>query len=504
MNIEWDQFRSTLNLNEEQTIDVRNLLNRLKDHFAEICSVETMEGGQSPVEYFAALQADNPKLDDISLEKKLIEYIAHEKQYGSNLSYKKELEESDLLTKRELDRILNDEQREALRSLDIVCLLDIETGYDPFGEKVAEKSEKIRIDRIESIRDKKYKGFFCPIPFEHISVHDNGDVYLCSPCKMLAAPVGNLTRDSFEEIWNSQIAEKVREAILDGSFRYCNKNECEYFQDHELRKKEEFNDRFHREIISQQVTVLEKGPRVIEVDYDKSCNLSCPYCRQENIVAKGRELTRLRRIHEKILGNNLKGVKRLMISGYGEPLASELQMDFLKNLDRDRYPELRIKLQTNGLLLTPERWDSIRNSHYAIDWIGISIDAATEGTYRENRGGKFEKLLQNLEFVSGLRKKNEIDAFNINFVVQANNFREMKQFIELGRKYGCDGIVFQRIMHLEDAYGPSSEERYLEAAVHMKTHPEHDEFLNELSDPIFALPEVGLVKLSEFISDTTL
>jgi MoaA/NifB/PqqE/SkfB family radical SAM enzyme len=378
--------------------------------------------------------------------------------------------------------------------------LYIETGYDPFGEKVAEKSGEIRIDRIESIRDQKYKGFFCPMPFEHISVFDNGDVYLCSSCKMLA-PVGNLMRHSFEEIWNSQIATKVREAILNGSFRYCNKNECEYFQDHELRKKEDFDDQFHREIISQQVTVLERGPCVIEVDYDKSCNLSCPYCRQENIIAKGSELTRLRRIHEKILGNNLKGVKRLMISGYGEPLVSELQMDFLRHLDTHRYPELRIKLQTNGLLLTPERWDSIHNSHYAIDWISISIDAATEGTYRENRGGTFERLLRNLEFVSGLRKNNEIDAFNINFVVQANNFREMKQFIELGREYGCDYIVFQRIMHLEGSYGLLSEERYLEAAVHMKSHPEHNEFLHALKDPIFLDSRIGLFKLLEFLPE---
>ena len=210
---------------------------------------------------------------------------------------------------------------------------------------------------------------------------------------------------------------------------------CEFLQDHKLRRNEEFGEQFYRNIISQQLTKLETTAHTIEISYDKSCNLSCPYCRQELFVCKGSETARLGKIHAKVFGNGRKGLKRIMLSGCGDPLASKIHRDFLKNFDSKNYSEVRIKLQTNGLLLTPEMWKGISKSHDAIDWISISIDAATKETYKINRGGNFDRLLKNLEFVSNLRKENIIEAFNINFVVQANNFREMRQFIELGKRY---------------------------------------------------------------------
>ena len=312
---------------------------------------------------------------------------------------------------------------------------------------------------------------------------------------------GNLKRNSLEKIWNSESAVKIRESIFDGSYRFCNEKECEFLQDHKLRKKEEFGGKFYQDIIKRQLTQLETGPRTIEISYDKSCNLSCPYCRQESFECKGSELARLKSIQAKVFKDGLKDARRLMISGCGDPLASTLHRNFLQNIDRDRFPDVRIKLQTNALLLTPGMWARIKNSHYAIDWVSISIDAATEETYKRNRRGSFHKLLRNMEFVSGLRKKNRIETFNINFVVQANNFREMKQFIELGKRYGCDYVVFQRIMNLGVDYGINSDEKFQDLAVHLESHPFHKEFLNVLKDPIFMDSRIGLFKLLEFFPE---
>jgi MoaA/NifB/PqqE/SkfB family radical SAM enzyme len=218
-------------------------------------------------------------------------------------------------------------------------------------------------------------------------------------------------------------------------------------------------------------------------------------------VCKESELARLKSIQAEVFKNGLKDGRRLMISGCGDPLASSLHRNFLLNIDRERYPDVRIKLQTNGLLLTPGMWAKIKNSHYAIDWISISIDAATEKTYKLNRGGSFDKLLRNLEFVSGLRKKNRIETFNINFVVQADNFREMKQFIELGKRYGCDYVVFQRIMNLGVDYGVNSDKNFKECAVHLETHPMNKEFLEVLKNPIFMESRIGLFKLLDFFPE---
>ncbi len=83
-------------------------------------------------------------------------------------------------------------------------------------------------------------------------------------------------------------------------------------------------------------------------------------------------------------------------------------MDLFTKINEARHPSLRIDLRTNGVLLTPENWERIESVHYAVDAILISIDAATESTYRLlRRGGDFNRLLKNLEFVRELKYRSE-------------------------------------------------------------------------------------------------
>jgi wyosine [tRNA(Phe)-imidazoG37] synthetase (radical SAM superfamily) len=154
-------------------------------------------------------------------------------------------------------------------------------------------------------------------------------------------------------------------------------------------------------------------------------------------------------------------------------------------------------VQTNGLLFTRERWARIARSHAAIDWISVSVDAAREDTYRKNRGGDFRKLLDCLEFVGELRRAGTIELFFINFVVQENNFREMKEFMELGKKHGCDLVEFQCI----ENWGTFTPEQFAAVAVHHPSHPNHQEFLDYLNTPLFADPIVSMYKLLEYIPE---
>ncbi|MFC1848583.1 radical SAM protein [candidate division CSSED10-310 bacterium] len=497
-NVHWATLRNKLALDRIKATKIETILNEAKDRYTEICLHPSAEEGKSPLEFAGNLMMSSPHPEGESFSTELVKWLSERRESTTNRTYLNAIRFIEQATERAINRLLSEEKRKTLQKLNIDSLINITTGYDPFKEKLTEKIDELKVAQFTAKKEHKFRGYFCPVPFEYLTVCDNGDVYLCSACKMWIR-VGNLSKQSLDSLWNSELADKVRQAVLDGSYRYCNVDECEYLQDRKLKKNSEFKNTLHRDIISQQLTILKTGPRVIEVSYDKSCNLSCPYCRQEHLMAKGSELTRLRRLHDQVFGNQLKGVERIMLSGCGEPLSSQLFRDMLRNFDRTLYPQARIKLQTNGLSLTPSLWKSISSSHGIIDWISISIDAATRKTYSLNRSRNFDKLLKNLEFISGLRKNKSIQTLNINFVVQANNFKEMKQFIVLGQKYGCDYIIFQRIMNIRIDYGLHSEKNYTDLAVHLESHPHHAEFLEVMKDPVFMEPRIGLFKLLEFL-----
>lgn len=486
MNIQWDDFRKKLKLGEEQAIIIKYILNRLKDDFNEICGDETVDCKISPLEYISELKVSKPELDDESIEKKFIDYFSNEKKHGTNLTYHKICEKLDLSTKKEINRLLNKEQSKALLDLKIKSMLDINTGYSPPFEK--------KIELIEESKGKRNIDVFCSIPFEYAFIGDTGDVYPCCPSKFKLS-IGNLRNDTLKEIWNSKTAVAVRESIIDKSFRFCDHQACEYLKEGNITCK---TDGEVPEDIQATLNSNSATPKIINLAYDRTCNLACPYCRTEiHNPEKNLNAANTPKIHANLFNQGINGVERLIMSGNGDPFASRLYMDFLQNFDITKNPSVKIKIQTNGLLFTTERWNGIAKSHSAIDWISVSIDAATEETYKKNRQGSFIKLLKNVEFISELRKSGKIKLFYINFVVQVNNYKEMKLFVELGLKYGCDIIEFQCI----ENWGTYSSDEFKKVAIQEKSHPEHKEFLKEMDDPIFLNPTVSTLKILEFLPD---
>lgn len=487
MNIDWNTFRSKLRLDNEQTILIKYILNRLKDDFAEVCNTETIDYESSPIEHAAELKVNNPEIDDKHFKQEFIDYLSKTKP-GTNATYLKTCEKLNLSTEAEVNRLLNEEQRELLLNLQIERMLDIDTGHKPLQDKIVKQIEKY-----EEI-SKRNINTFCSIPFEYAHIEDTGDVYPCCPSKFKLA-IGDLNSDSLQEIWNSKAAVAVRKSIINKTFKYCDFEECEYLKDKRFMQKEGVDNDVQREIKAVNSNSEVTAPEIINLAYDRTCNLKCPYCRLGTHNSQEDINQHSVRIHDHLFGESLYGVQRLIIAGNGEPFVSRLYMDLLQNFDHKKYPELKIKIQTNGLLLTPEKWDSIAQSHVAIDWISVSIDAATEETYKINRGGDFDRLLENLEFVSELRRSDKIKLFFINFIVQANNYKEMRQFVELGLRYGCDMVDFQ----LLENWGTYSPDEFKKVAIQDKVHPEHKEFLEVLNDPIFANPAVSTCRLLEFL-----
>jgi LPS sulfotransferase NodH len=334
---------------------------------------------------------------------------------------------------------------------------------------------------------------FCSRPFEFFAVDATGKLRVC--CEdWLPTPIGDVRSGSPKEQWNSATAVEIRESILDGSYRFCNATQCPDLVKGTLPPLAALKRNQHRAWVRDGRTVLNEPPRTLSLGYDPTCNLKCPTCRSDFIVLKGEAFDRAAATHKVVLAELLPTARLAIITGHGDAIASRLYLSFLRGLDASKYPELRILLMTNGLTLDSAMWSSLGAARPAISGATISIDAATPETYAVNRGGNFARLRHNLEFLGDLRRRAEIEFLEISFVVQANNFREMKEFVSLGHAVGCSSVLFMKLIHWPGTFDAGE---FAQRAVHDRAHPQHREFLELLDDPTFGDPAVDLSNLAD-------
>jgi len=173
------------------------------------------------------------------------------------------------------------------------------------------------------------------------------------------------------------------------------------------------------------------------------------------------------------------------ISGGGEAFASKHYRSILAALNRTEYPELYLHLITNGQLTTAERWRQFPDLLEMIDLLSVSIDASRAETYeRLRRPGKWPILIKNLDLIAEMRRSRSLRRFQINFVVQDENYRGLPEFVELGDRLGVDSIWLQRLTN----YGAYSEGAFAKADVTSVAHPKHAELLEILRSPVMKHP----------------
>lgn len=338
---------------------------------------------------------------------------------------------------------------------------------------------------------------FCAKPFEHGEISPGGDFYCCCP-DWLPTSIGNLHKTNLMSVWNSDKAQDIRRSILEGDFKYCRATKCPLIASGHLPYKDQVSDPELKEIIDKGLTVLTNKPKVLNLCYDRSCNLSCPSCRTSLITIKGEEYTEKLKLQEDLLASGLDDAELLVVTGSGDPFGSHLYRELLTTLDTKQYPKLTIKLMTNGQLFTPQAWEKWHKINKSIRVVAISVDAANDETYQiVRRGGKLPNLLTNLEFISQLRQQGDLDYVEISFVVQQLNYKEMPDFVRMGKRFKFDKVSFAKISD----WGTYSSELFTSQTVHSFSHPEHQEFLEIFKDPILTDSIVYLGNLTEFLPE---
>jgi wyosine [tRNA(Phe)-imidazoG37] synthetase (radical SAM superfamily) len=341
---------------------------------------------------------------------------------------------------------------------------------------------------------------FCPMPFTHLATGYKGDAFACCCPAWVPFAVGNLLdAPSADAVWNSDVAAEIRRSVHDGDFSYCSRTLCSYIAAQKLPLKAEITDPLLRRYIDERSVVLEEVPQMVQLNHDATCNLSCPSCRTEIITAKADEQDAFAESARRVILPLLRKVDgQSYISGGGEPFASKHYRSILAALNRAEYPDLYLYLITNGQLTTAERWRQFPDLPEMIDILSVSIDAARAETYeRLRRPGKWPILMKNLELIAEMRRSGSLRRFEINFVVQEENYREIPEFVELGTRLGVDSIWFQQVTN----YGAYAEGAFAQADVASPAHPKHRELLDILRSPFMNHPAIVMDMLMPLLPE---
>jgi uncharacterized radical SAM superfamily Fe-S cluster-containing enzyme len=300
-------------------------------------------------------------------------------------------------------------------------------------------------------------------------------------------------------VFNSDITKDIRRGIHDGSFRHCDHELCPLIQGGLLENKEDVKGPRMKKIVEEGL-VDDLDPDFYNLCYDNSCNLSCPSCRKNKILYKeGPIYDKKIEIQEQIIKDIFyKPHDRnctVNVTGSGDPFGSKIFRELLFNIDGKNFPRVNINLQTNGIMFTPKYWNKMKKIHNNINTVIVSFDACTSETYSKvRRGGNWEALQDNMEFISFLRKENIVRRLRIDFVMQQLNYKEAPDAVTLAKKYNADDMFFSRIIN----WGTFKDQDFNQHAVWSDIHPEHADFLSMMKDERMGDEIVSLGNLTEF------
>ena len=321
---------------------------------------------------------------------------------------------------------------------------------------------------------------FCESPFVKFETLVDGKVAPC--CSIWTKQrLGTLDDQTFEEIWNSQDAQDMRESILDGSYRYCNKQRCSLIMDDALPERDAIADPELRHIIDNNLTRLDIKPRWLFLAHDATCNLACPSCRSGLEIASEAQEQRFATILENVFHPLLNSGSRMLvsISGQGDPWSSHHYRSILRHMADHDLP-MDLNIHTNAQLMGAKRWGEYIGLEKYKPLVSVSIDAATPWVYDYvRRPGKFDRLVENLTFLSAQRQQGTFREFEVNATIQLDNFHEIPALVALAEWIESDAIYLYMIQNTGSHLARSFDHKNVADV----KHPLHLAFLETLRDP---------------------
>ncbi len=181
------------------------------------------------------------------------------------------------------------------------------------------------------------------------------------------------------------------------------------------------------------------GPLVVELDPTAACDLACPGCISEDIIAVGGRFsnTRLMELGEEFIE---AGVNAVILIGGGEPLTHPKIGEFISFMgERD----IHIGITTNGTLIHRHLQPIARYSK----WTRVSMDAASAGLFNilrpaKNKKNRYRQIINNMRMLADAKH----GKLGFSYLIQTeadgpgivSNIHEIYDAAVLAKDIGCD------------------------------------------------------------------
>ena len=328
---------------------------------------------------------------------------------------------------------------------------------------------------IKTINDKA-KDINCDNIQNTCNIDSDGNIWGCCP-GWIKNSFGNILKE--KDPYNSYLANILKLSSLKKTYTFCDFKRCIYYKPNTLSENVNFSCKNKKNY-----------PKSITISIDRACNLKCKSCRK-SFYTKTDNKTKI--LSKKIIETGWLDCSDIVLAGQGEVFLSPIYKDLLFNKINREY----IEILSNGILLTEKNMKLLKEKYKRIK-ISISIDAAYENTYKELRNGNFKLLQKNLEMIGNERIKGAVIDYQLNFCVQKDNYKEMKDFIRLGKKLNVDRIQFTKLSN----WGTFSNNEYIEKSLIEENDILNYELYKEFKDKIFEDKIVDLTSFKKLINNS--
>ncbi len=199
---------------------------------------------------------------------------------------------------------------------------------------------------------------------------------------------------------------------------------------------------------------LLSNPDIVHIEPTTACNLGCKMCGRStywtDLVENSAHMKRETFVK---LRPFLRTARMAVLHGWGEPL---LHPDLLWMVKVCKAEGCMVTFHTNGQLLDDKAATDLIDA--GLDHLTISIDGATEESYRAARGAKLETLLANLRRVDAIKRERNTPYPRLTFksVVMKRNLHELPRLVELAAECGVGEIELNNLIVYNPAVADQS------------------------------------------------
>lgn len=190
------------------------------------------------------------------------------------------------------------------------------------------------------------------------------------------------------------------------------------------------------------------SPDMVQVNFTFKCNLACKMCsmqeQMKSLQDQGRQIEINSEVFRKVIRETKElGVNNLLFIG-GEPF---LRKDLFDLVSQAKSLGLNTIIVTNGVLLDKDNIKKCFDS--GVDWLSISIDAASEKVFSRIRGENvLGKMIENINLLNTMKEevKREFPKIVTCSTIMDDNLEELLGIVNLCKSLKIERVLFQPVV----------------------------------------------------------